>query len=144
MSDLMVYCDGGARGNPGPAAIGFVIKDKKDKIYIKVSKFIGKSTNNIAEYTGVIKALESISKNKKKLPKDIKKINFYLDSMLVVNQLNGRFKVKNSNLQYQIIKVRGLENKIKASIFYHFIPREKNFIADQLVNQALDQQLKIG
>ena len=66
-------------------------------------------------------------------------IHFYLDSQLVVNQLNGRFKIKNSNLQYLIIKAKGLENQIKASIFYHYIPREKNKQADKLVNQALDK-----
>lgn len=137
---LYIFCDGGARGNPGPAAIGFLIKDNKGRVIVKKGKYIGKATNNVAEYKAVIEALEWLCQNKLSIigcQQSI--IHFYLDSQLVVNQLNGRFKIKNSNLQYLIIKAKGLENQIKASIFYHYISREKNQQADKLVNQTLDK-----
>ena len=144
-SQFFVFCDGGARGNPGPAATGFLIKDNKANILVKKGNYIGEATNNVAEYKAVIKALEWLYQNQSSisLPVKIRSrqpsiINFYLDSQLVVNQLNGKFKIKNSILQGLVIKAKGLENEINASIFYHHIPREKNTEADKLVNQALD------
>ena len=135
MSDLIINTDGGSRGNPGPAAIGVVIKDDSNKIIHQFGQIIGITTNNVAEYQGVIFALKYLVTNKLK-PKSIK---FYLDSTLVVNQLNGLWKIKNANLRSLVIKVRELEGALESNITYIAIPREKNFEPDALLNQALDK-----
>ncbi len=134
---LSIFTDGGSRGNPGPAAIGFVIKDNQGKVLRRQGKFIGRATNNVAEYTAVIgalKALEKLRLNEKV------KINFYLDSLLVVNQLNGCYKIKNATLKNLFLDVRRLEAETKSEIIYRHIPRERNVAADTLVNQSLDNR----
>ena len=134
---LSIYCDGGARGNPGPAAIGFVVyKDRK--IIHKSSKKIGETTNNVAEYQAVIAALEWLKENYATMRLRDYATDFYLDSQLIVNQLNGNFKIKNSNLQKLIVRAKNLERKINGKISYSYISRQKNKIADALVNQALN------
>jgi ribonuclease HI len=134
---LSIFCDGGARGNPGPAAIAFLIKDNFKTIY-KYQRFIGKSTNNVAEYTALINAYIWLTKNIIKIQPQPKLVNFFLDSKLIVNQLNGLYKVKNSNLRNLIIQIRQFENQIKTTKKYHFINREQNQEADFLVNLALN------
>lgn len=140
--DIEVYCDGGARGNPGPAAVGIAIKGKRQKVKGKsikeISKYIGVATNNQAEYRAVIEALEWLRKNLKKLPNQPEQINILLDSRLVVNQLNGKFKIKNNTLRELVFKAHSLENQLEPSIIYNYIPREENQEADRLVNEALD------
>jgi ribonuclease HI len=133
-SALNIFTDGGARGNPGPAACAFVVKDNDDKTIHSAGKYLGETTNNFAEYNGVITALEWLAENQNK---NID-YHFFLDSSLVVNQLNGLFKIKNANLRDLIIKVRILERKINSKIDYQYIPREKNFDADKLLNNILD------
>ena len=135
--NLIIYTDGGARGNPGPAAIGVYILDSEGKEILRKSKQIGEATNNIAEYRAVIEALEWIKKNFQSTSK-VSDLNFqfYLDSSLVVNQLNGIFKVKQSHLRDLLLQVRKLEQEIRGKIFYSFIPREKNKTADFLVNNS--------
>ncbi|NIM47519.1 MAG: reverse transcriptase-like protein [Candidatus Aenigmarchaeota archaeon] len=135
MSKLTIYTDGGARGNPGPAGIGFIIYDEDGKILKKHKEFIGKATNNQAEYLSLVKALELAQTFSKE------KIECFLDSELVVNQLKGQFKVKNSEIRDLIFKVRILEPKYK-SVDYQVIPREKNKEADELVNKAIDEALR--
>lgn len=132
---LNIFCDGGARGNPGPAAIGFVIKDETGKTLRRGGKFIGQTTNNVAEYQAVIEALKWVSSN---LKSQRSKINFFLDSRLVVNQLNGLFKIKNTKLRELVVKVRELEQAVGGNVAYRFIEREKNQEADRLVNETLD------
>jgi ribonuclease HI len=134
---LLVYCDGGARGNPGPAAIGFVVKDEAGKNLKKEGRFIGQTTNNVAEYQAVIEALKWMRTRTKYQASNIK---FHLDSRLVVNQLNGFFKIKNTRLRELIVKVRQLEQAIGGNVVYRFIAREKNQEADQLVNETLDKK----
>ncbi len=131
---LNIYTDGGARGNPGPAAIGVVIKDSQNKILHQFGNTIGQATNNIAEYQAVIAALKYLVIQKI----NPQSINFFLDSKLVVNQLNGLWKVKDSNLRQKVIKVRELEGQLNTNIHYLAIPREKNYQPDALLNQALD------
>jgi ribonuclease H / adenosylcobalamin/alpha-ribazole phosphatase len=131
---LNIYTDGGSRGNPGPSAIGVVIKDKLGKILHQFGETIGHATNNVAEYQGVIFALNYLVSQQTKPTT----INFFLDSTLVVNQLNGLWKIKDANLRTLVIKVRQLEGQLNAGICYHSIPREKNHEADALLNQALD------
>lgn len=140
-NNLVAFTDGGARGNPGPAAIGFIVKDNQGKILAKIGKYIGRTTNNVAEYQAVIEALKWLVENKEVWKMEVgSEIQFFLDSNLVVNQLNGRFKVKDIKLKNLIIKVRCLEKEINGKLFYHFIPRQKNHHADFLVNQTLDKQ----
>ncbi len=90
---LSIYTDGGARGNPGPAAIGIVVKDGKGNVIKEVGKYIGKTTNNEAEYRALVSGLDSV------LDKDVNEVDCFLDSLLVVKQLNGDFKVKNANIK---------------------------------------------
>ncbi|MFC1789881.1 ribonuclease HI family protein [Patescibacteria group bacterium] len=136
-----VFCDGGARGNPGPAAVGFVVYDSSKKVIFKGNRFIGIATNNVAEYSAVIEALKwFLSKRKEESPKMT--VRFSLDSLLVVNQLNGIYKIKNLTLKKLVIMVRGLERKIGANFFYYHSARESNKVADGLVNEALDEVLK--
>lgn len=138
---LFIFADGGARGNPGPAAIGFIIKDSKGKILKREGKYIGETTNNVAEYQAVIESLKWIKKNLINSVVSINSINFFLDSKLIVNQLNGLFKIKNSNLRSLIVKVRQLEQEVGGNVSYNFIPREKNKEADTLVNQSLEKNV---
>lgn len=139
---VFVFCDGGARGNPGPAAIGFVVKGDQGKILAEKGEYIGRATNNIAEYQGVIKSLNWLIEYQTENKLSFSKIQYYLDSQLVVKQLNGLYKVKNANLRDLVVQIRGLENQVKGQIIYFHIPREKNYQADELLNQALNKQLQ--
>lgn len=142
---LAVFADGGARGNPGPAAIGFVIRDSSGKIIHQQGKYIGKATNNVAEYQAVIEALKWIKSSIPALPAGrqypVSSIQFFLDSKLIVNQLNGLFKVKEIKMRNLIIKVRQLEREAGGNVSYQTIPREKNSLADSLVNRAIDKEI---
>ena len=138
-NDLIIFTDGGARGNPGPAAAGVVIKNYQGKVLTGFGKYLGPTTNNVAEYQGVIEALSWLINNPIGESKE-RKIYFYLDSKLVVSQLYGLYKVKDFKLKSLIIKIRGLEEKIVSEIFYNFIPRSENYQADSLVNQTLDKE----
>lgn len=135
-NSLSIYSDGGARGNPGPAACGIVFV-KDDKEIFKASRYLGEATNNVAEYKGVIFALETLLKNPQWIGGN--RINFFLDSELIVNQLNGKYKIKNTALAALSFSVKGLERKIPATIFYKHVLRSKNLIADFLVNEELDK-----
>jgi len=130
---LDVYTDGGAINNPGPAASAFVVFQGK-KIIAQEKKAIGNNTNNMAEYTAVIMALEKLPQL---INEQTKRIVFYSDSRLMVNQLNGLFKVKAGHIREKIMKIRVLEAKIKLPIIYKNIPREKNEKADGLVKEIL-------
>lgn len=135
---ISIYCDGGSRGNPGPAASAFIIKNPNNEIIYQNGKYLGITTNNEAEYQAVVLALEYLSKN----PMSVElKVNFYLDSILVVSQINGTFKINKSNLRSLLFKIRELESEIKSEIVYSQIPREKNWEADLIVNQTLDTNL---
>lgn len=127
---LNIYTDGGARSNPGPAAAGIVIKDEKNQVIKKFYKYLGEKTNNQAEYLAVIEAL--------KIAKKLKAIhlNFFLDSQLIVEQINRHFKIKNKDLAPLFIQVWNLTLNFKKIIF-NYIPREKNKEADKLVNSCL-------
>ncbi len=136
MSNLTIYCDGGARGNPGPGAAAFVI-EKEGKIVFKSSKYLGKVTNNAAEYQAVILALTWLTKNQNEVSPE--NVLFTLDSELITKQLNGVFKIKNENLRNLFFTAKSLEKKIKTKTFYTNVPRSKNKLADFLVNKELDK-----
>jgi len=128
---LIIHTDGGARGNPGPAAIGAVIKDEKGTLLAEVSECIGETTNNQAEYRAVIAALREAKQLK------ATEINFYLDSELVVKQLNKEYKVKHPDLAPLFVKIYNETLSYKKVTFAH-VRREYNKEADALVNKALD------
>lgn len=138
---LLIHTDGGSRGNPGPAAIGVVIEKTVDGISSPLTSYgqqIGFTTNNVAEYMAVISALEWTLKN---IPGTDLCINFQLDSLLVVSQLNGRYRVKDPKMRDLLLKVRMLEQQIRGRITYAHIRREENAEADKQVNLALDSSL---
>ena len=134
---ITVFTDGGARGNPGSAAIGVYIIDDQHHVVYTASEKIGIATNNVAEYKAVIKALSWFLDNKKIAIKN-SPIQILLDSQLVASQINGIFKVKNPNLRLLLFEIREKEARISAKITYSYIAREKNTKADALVNKALD------
>ncbi len=133
---IIVHSDGGSRGNPGPAAYGFVVSNKNSEHMYEECGYIGETTNNVAEYTGVLKALEWIEKNTN--PKTVQVI---LDSELVARQLSGIYKIKNENLKTYFGLIKQLERKIGPLITYTSVPRTQNKKADMLVNKALDDYL---
>lgn len=131
--NLTIFGDGGSRGNPGEAAYGFVVSRDGKAIY-EEGKKIGVNTNNVAEYSAVIAALKYVSNIKY----PISNIQFFLDSKLVVEQMNGRWKVKNETLRDMVTTAKNLERKLEIKITYEHVPREKNKEADRMVNLALD------
>lgn len=139
MTKLITFTDGGSRNNPGPAACGIVIQDEKENITFTGSKYLGIATNNQAEYGALIMALEKA----KELLKDEseKEVACYLDSELVVKQLNREYKVKEEKMQKLYLEVCNLCAGFDKVEFIH-IRREKNKMADKLVNEELDKQVK--
>ncbi len=127
----MLFFDGACRGNPGPASYGAVIYQHSKEI-ATTSNFIGNATNNIAEYNGLYYGLL------KCIELNINNIHVYGDSLLVINQMLGKWKVKSNNLITIYQKIQSLLPKF-ISIHFHHIPRNKNKRADQLANLALDQ-----
>lgn len=126
-----LYTDGGSRGNPGPSAIGGVIYDG-NTIIKQFNECIGITTNNQAEYRALIKGLE-IAKDL-----EIKELECFLDSELVVKQVNREFKVKDKDLAVLFVRVWNMKQEFQKITFTHVI-REQNFYADKLVNQALNE-----
>lgn len=132
---LTIYTDGASRGNPGPAAYGFVILDRAGNIIHKKGNAIGITTNNVAEYTAVHEALKYAAGIKSR----ISGIELYADSKLVAEQLSGRFKVKAKHLKPIIEKIKILTLEL-GGISYSYIPRSQNKLADSLANLALDSR----
>ncbi len=135
---LIIFCDGGSRGNPGEAAYGFVIYDSSMKTLYEEGKTLGIQTNNFAEYNAVIHALNWVLKNTQIHPP---KIDFFLDSKLAVEQLSGTWRVKSENIRGLFITVKSLEKKLSSKISYTHVRREKNVQADRMVNLALDKKI---
>ncbi len=132
---LIIFTDGGSRGNPGPAAIGAVIKDAQGKLLAEVSECIGDTTNNQAEYQAVVAALREAKQF------NATELDFFLDSELVVKQLNREYKVKNQDLAPWFVKIYNETLNYKKVKFTH-VRRELNKEADALVNKALDEQVR--
>jgi ribonuclease HI len=141
---LTIFTDGGSKGNPGPAAIGIVCYDEHKKELFRYRKDIGLGTNNEAEYTAVITALELVKERffgqatttLKDPSNAVKGINFMCDSLLVVKQLLGEYKIKTPHIRDFVQKVSSLESELKIPVHYTHIPREQNKLADALVNDA--------
>jgi len=130
---LIVYTDGGSRGNPGPAAIGAVLNNEKGERVAEVSDYIGETTNNQAEYKAVIAAIAKA----KELGAE--ELQFFLDSELVVKQLNREYKVRDKDLAPLFMKIYNAMMGFKKVTFKH-VRREFNTEADKLVNAALDKE----
>lgn len=132
---LIIFTDGGARNNPGPAGVGAVLYDENKKTVATVSKYIGEATNNQAEYKAVIEAFVKADE----LGAD--ELEFFLDSELVVKQLNREYRVKDNELAPLFVQVYNASLAFKKVTFTH-IPRERNKEADKLVNLAIDKAVK--
>ncbi|MCL5675992.1 MAG: ribonuclease HI family protein [Patescibacteria group bacterium] len=150
-----IYTDGGSRGNPGPGAAGVVVYDEKNRLIDKFGKTVGIVTNNIAEYLAVYEALLWVknSKQTNRLRQDFggqaenskqKRIEFYLDSLLVASQLGGVYKIKDPKLKDLYFKIQILIGELKVNVSFSHIPREENKLADEQVNKALDKEPVTG
>ena len=133
-----IFADGGARGNPGPSGAGAVVRNAQGKTVAGVSKFLGHQTNNFAEYEAVILAFEEIAKLVPQAKRKDTEIMVKMDSMLVVKQMMGEWKVKHPNMKPQHARLRALEEKFGKVSFAH-IYREENADADALANEAMDR-----
>lgn len=131
---LTIHIDGAARGNPGHAGIGGVVRDKDGKELFSVSEYIGETTNNIAEYSALIFALQALPRFQ------AEELEIYSDSELIVQQLNGAYKVKNQNLKVYFGWVKRLLANYR-KVHIHHITREQNKEADRLANEAIDRFL---
>ena len=128
---LIIYTDGAARGNPGPAAIGVVLKDTAGNAIATISQRLAPTTNNQAEYLAIIGGLE------KAVSLGCRHASVKSDSELIVNQINGQFKIKNTAIRPLYQQVVQLTGKLE-SFAISYIPREQNRQADELANKALD------
>ena len=139
MRKIIIYTDGGAKGNPGPAAIGAVFCNQKGQIIKKFSQFLGESTNNVAEYKAVIFALKKFKAlfGKKLALKT--EIEIRSDSELLVKQLNGKYKILDEKIQPLFLEIWNLKFDFK-KIKFKLISRKKNKIADELVKEAIKNQ----
>ena len=137
MPKLIIYTDGGARGNPGPAALGVIIQDAKGHAIKKYGEALGVKTNNEAEYAAVVSALKKIKALYGKEKTKKMTVEMRMDSEFVARQLNGEYKVEEERLFPLFIKVWNLKMDFGKISFSH-VPREKNREADRMVNEALD------
>ncbi len=132
---LITYTDGGSRGNPGPSASGMIVMDGA-KTIAAFGKYLGVTTNNVAEYTAVLLALEKCREL------GATEVEMRMDSELVVKQMNGIYKVKHPNLAPIYLKIHNLKTHFKKVTFHH-VRREQNAAADEQVNKAIDAHLGI-
>jgi ribonuclease HI len=137
MEKIIVYTDGGSRGNPGVAGVGAVVLDENKKIIKKLSKFVGIATNNFAEYEAVILALAELKKIYGKKTEGIQ-FDFRMDSELVQKQLSGLYQIKEESLFPQFIKVWNYRVKDFPNLSFSHVRREENNLADGLANEAMD------
>ncbi len=126
-----LFCDGGSRGNPGPSASGAVLFDLEGNIIWSGGKYCGKTTNNVAEYSSLILGLEQA------LELGITKLSVFMDSKLAIEQMKGAWKVKNVGLKPLFERAKNLSEEFDLVKFAH-VRREKNTVADAIVNKVLD------
>jgi len=134
---IKIFTDGGSRGNPGPAAVGVVFQDQHKQIIHEFSEYIGHTTNGQAEYQAIILGLKKAKSLK------YRKADVFMDSQFIVEQLNGRYKIKEEGIIPLFIKAWNLRLDFD-EIKIHYIPREKNQEADKLVNLVLNRQNRIN
>ena len=132
---LIIEADGGSRGNPGPAAYGCLVKDAQtNEVLFEEGKTLGVTTNNVAEYSGLVAALEAAHKIDPNAQIEVR-----MDSKLVVEQMSGNWKIKHENMKDLVGKARNAF--AKDQVKYVWVPREDNLAADTLLNIALDAEL---
>jgi len=137
---IIIYTDGGARGNPGKAAIGVVFCDENGQVLKKFGEYLGDNlTNNDAEYHAVIFALKKFKSVFGKKEAEHSEVEIRSDSELLVNQMSGKYKVENEKIQKFFIEIWNLKIDFK-EVTFRAIPREKNTQADRLVNEVLDRE----
>ena len=139
-NSLSIFCDGGSRGNPGPSASAFVVYTSAGVEVTRNKKFIGTATNNVAEYTAVLRAHRWLHKNAQDLR--VEEVSITLDSELIAKQLTGVYKIKSPHLvplAAEILKIQKALHGITIKIGHTL--RAGNKVADALVNQALDENL---
>jgi len=134
---IKVNIDGGARGNPGPAAYGVVVRDAKGEIIAELAEYLGNQTNNFAEYSGLLAALEYAVREK------IPTVKVFSDSELLVKQMKGQYRVKSPGLLELYDRARALVRKLERFSIDHVL-REYNREADRLVNKVLDNRASGG
>ena len=139
MDKVIAYVDGGARGNPGPAAIGVVLLDGREKVLKEYGQTLGVKTNNEAEYSAAIFALEKTKALWGKTKIKGLSMEIRSDSQLLVEQMNGRYKISNKNLALLFLKAWNLKIDF-GKVEFIFINRSENTEADRLVNESLDQE----
>jgi ribonuclease HI len=128
----VLYADGAARGNPGPAGAGAALVDESGRVVGEATRYIAHATNNVAEYTALIIGLEEARRH------DVQDLEIRMDSKLVVEQMNGKWKIKHPNLRPLAIQAGALLASFPKRLIRH-IPREQNTIADTLANRAIDE-----
>lgn len=133
--EYIVQADGGSRGNPGPAGAGAIVRDERGSTVFTVSEFLGTTTNNVAEYTAIVRALEGLTDVAGSQDATIR---VEMDSELVVKQMRGEYKIKHPNLKPLAERAKELTRAFKSVTFTH-IRREKNKDADALANEAMDR-----
>ncbi len=126
-----MYADGGARGNPGPAGSGAVLLDENGRVIAELMRFLGHATNNVAEYTALIIGLEEAQR------RGIDDLDIRMDSLLVVQQMKGVWKIKHPGLRPLALRAGELLAQFPKRTIEH-VPREQNSLADALVNRAID------
>jgi ribonuclease HI len=132
---MIANIDGGARGNPGPAAFGVVIRNSKGELVAELSDYLGLQTNNFAEYSGLLAALDYAVRE------NCPSLKIYSDSELLVRQMQGRYKVNNLALQQLFARAQSLVRKLQSFQIEHVL-RERNKEADRLVNKTLDERAR--
>ena len=131
IESVVIHTDGASRGNPGPASIGVVIADEDGRVLLELGEALRPTTNNVAEYTAVIRALERAAEL------GARRVRAMMDSQLVVRQLNGNYRVKHPDMIPLYRRVLELIQRFDSVTFEH-VPREENVEADRMANQALD------
>ena len=128
-----LYTDGASRGNPGQAGAGAVLFDTEDQILEEKCRYLGEVTNNVAEYQALLMGLDMV------LDQGIKEVAIFLDSELIVKQIQGEYRVKDKNLKVLFDQAQGFLQKFKEYTINH-VPRAQNKVADQLANLAIDER----
>jgi len=136
---LFVFTDGASRGNPGEAGIGVVIKNEQGLVRQTISEYLGIATNNVAEYTALIRALEVVTTWKPGA------VDFHLDSQLVVMQMTGRYKIRDQNMLRLANRANVLCKELGSVVIqFHYIPRALNTEADAMANAGIDNKNRKG
>ncbi len=128
----ILYADGASRGNPGPAGAGAVLIDHSGRVIAELTRFLGTTTNNVAEYTGLIVGLEEARRL------GVDELDVRMDSKLVVEQMSGRWRIKHPNMKPLALKAGALFATFPKRTITH-VPRDQNGIADALSNRAIDE-----